>query len=90
MVAKLAVTGVGFQLLGQAQAIANVRDQNLNPAAFLGFQEQFFTELNILRTGTESKTLGERGDGGLGAAQLGGLSSPATVAALLATQEFAR
>lgn len=81
---------VGFRVLGQAQALQNIQDRGLNAAAYLGFQEQFFNELNILRTGTEGRNLGERGDGGVGAAQLGGLSSPATVAALLATQEIAR
>ncbi len=90
MVAKLALNGVGFEVRGQLLAAQRIDDLGLNKAAYLGFQEQFFNELNIVRGGTESKNLGERGDGGVGAAQLGGLSSPATVAALLATQEIAR
>ena len=89
MVARLAVTGVGFQVFGQAQALQNIQDRGLNTAAYLGFQEQFFNELSILRNGTEGKNLGERGDGRMEIGSLGQLSSPATVAALLATQEIA-
>lgn len=84
MVVKLAVTGIEYQHAGRSLALDNLASNNLNTAAYLGFQEQFFKELGIQAVEAGSKTPGKH-DGRVEVASLGQYSPPA--GALLAANE---
>lgn len=85
MVAKLAVTGVEFRELGRAQAVDNLKAQNLNAAAFVGFLDQSYNDLGIKVAGAEGN-LGKHGDGRVEVASLGQFSPPAPGALLTANE----
>lgn len=75
---------VGFTVYGRPQAVANLMAQNLDPKAYVDFENQLFRELNIQKIDAESKNLGKH-DGRTEVASLGQFSPPA--GALLTANE---